>query len=196
MAPPIVPTGEPAQIRAGDTVVFDIFEITHPDLGTFGPGQDWTLTYELVAGSNRIAVTPVETTTGWRTTITAAETSDLKDGTTKDERIRWTLTATSLTSERYTLRSGLMAFFVDPATAVGGTQSYAAAKIEAIQAQYDALLASGGVHTYALGGRSVMKDKLRELRIELDYWKQVLSGERNPTQFGRRVQWRMTPISS
>jgi hypothetical protein len=156
-----VPTGIPQRIVAGDTVVWDDPAVADPR-GPFTSTDGWVLHYHFVAPSGRLSVTATTQGSGWRTTLSASQTSGLRSPTTTEpEAIRYTARVTKA-SESYSLPSlsGTLILDPDPAT-LGSYVSEYEQELAEVRAAIRAI--QKGAQNYTIGDRSVTKADLSTL---------------------------------
>lgn len=193
MAPPTVPIGEPTRLRAGDSAIWDILAFSQDDYGYFSSTDGWALTYQLIGSSVTVAAAAATQGSGWRTTLTTAQTTSLWDGggLTDEQAIRWVAYLTKST-ERYTIRNGSLVLSPDPSTLPTGVTSLAASMVALWRTAITAFATNNGIQSYSIGSRSVLRGTPDTMRRELTYWERRLEEERRPGGFGRAVASRFT----
>lgn len=92
-----IPTNEPEEFRAGDTVVWDIASDDYPS------SDGWTMKYRL-SGPQQIDITGATSGVGYRLTITAAASADYGAGVY--EFTGWVEKGAGATLEQHTIRTG------------------------------------------------------------------------------------------
>ncbi len=189
MAPPTVPVGVPASLRAGDTVVFDILPISDPALGNF-TSSVYTLLAQFVSGELGLSAQVAAQGTGWRCTLSAANTQGLKGDSASADSVTWTLSA-SAGGERYTLVEGTSLLWPDPAQQTSGAKTHARRMLELIEAQIEGRLPAD-LQSYQIGGHAVVLLPMDQLlRLRSRYAAEV-QAERTGT-LGTPVAWRLRP---
>lgn len=150
MAPPSVPTGFPARLIAGDTVVFDLGALSSAQ-GSF-TSTDYTLTLVATSPAGMVEATGVAQGTGWRLTLSTTDTKTLKRATELEvETVRWFAHCTS-GSERYTPASGQALIWPDPAS-LDGYLSADERILALIVAKLEGRI-EGDVERYTIAGRA------------------------------------------
>jgi hypothetical protein len=182
-----VPSIEPTQLTAGDTATW-----THAD-GDHLPSDGWVLSYALLGAEKLVWSSGWVTDDGntYTVTIPAASTSPLAAGTYELTRF-YTL---ALVRDSVVLPS--VAILANPANVAAGASRAAVIeqRIAVLQATLDGR-ATDGMMGYTVNGRQVQYLSPRELRAELQIARAELRALRNPTGFGRAVQWRFTGTSA
>lgn len=150
MAPPTVPTGFPARLIAGDTVVFDLGPLSDAR-GTFA-STDYGLTLTITSPGGKVEATGVAQGSGWRITLSADNTRTLKTATELEaETLRW-FASCSASDERYTVSSGTALLWPDPASLDGYT-SPDERILALLYAKRDGTL-DAGLQSYSVQGRA------------------------------------------
>ncbi|HKV74576.1 MAG TPA: hypothetical protein VJN95_08655 [Gemmatimonadales bacterium] len=189
MAPPTVPVGVPASLRAGDTVVFDILPISDPALGNF-TSSAYTLLAQFVSGELGLAAQVAAQGTGWRCTLSAANTQGLKGDSPSPETVAWTLSA-SAGGERYTLAQGTLLLYPDPAQQTSGAKTHSQTMLELIEAQLEGRLPAD-LQSYQIGGHAVALIPIDQLlRLRSRYAAEVQA--QRTGSLGTPVAWRLRP---
>lgn len=189
MAPPTIPTTPPTTLVAGASAVWDDAGFTLADYGTFRSSDGWTLTYDFVGVSGLVEVTAATQDTGWRTTLTSAQTLQLRDGSDAEtQTVRWVAWATSGT-DRIAVAKGSFALEVDQATLTDGYESPAASLLRVVRSAITALV-TNGIKSAQIQGRAYTKNDLGELkRLEKDLLAQVWR-EAHPGDFAAPIYGR------
>lgn len=146
----------PAAITKGDSTAWDD-DPTVDNLGQAVDSSSYTLTYE-IRGAVSLTLTAVAEGSGWRTTLSTANSDTLSAGT-----YYWQAVATK-TGARVTLGSGQLQ--VKPNLgAISQTydgRSQAQQDLDAVQAALRALV-QGGAKSYTIGTRSMTKLDIPDL---------------------------------
>ncbi len=145
------------EIFAGDSATWDDLPTTD-NLGESIDSSNWTLKY-VISGAAGLTLTGVTQGSGWRTTITKAETATLGAG-----NFYWQAYAEFSTTKRVTLGSGRILIRPAAGTAVSG-KSQAKQDLEAVQAAVRAMLSGGAVAEYSIGNRSLRKIPIADLLV-------------------------------
>lgn len=184
MAPPTVPVGVPSRFVAGDTVVFDLDPLSD-QRGTFD-STTYALTLVFTSPGGKVEATGSAQGSGWRVTLTTANTKTLKSATELEvETVRWFAHCAS-GSERYTLTSGTALLWPDPASLDGYTSPNA--RILALIRAKIAGRLDADVERYTIAGRAFDKIPFTDLvRLEGIYAAKV-DAERGGGQVGRAVE--------
>lgn len=151
----------PSEITSGDSAVWDD-SATVDNLGNAVTSADWTLKYYIV-GAGSLTLTAVAEGTGWRTTLTVAQSDTLEAGT-----YYWQAVATKGSPEvtdKLTLGSGQLKVNANLADAEDGFdgRSQAEQDLAAVQAAIRSIVAGGGNQEYTIGNRSARKYSLADL---------------------------------
>lgn len=192
MALPSIPTCPPARLTAGDSATWDDPGFTHPEYGSFTSTDGWVLTYELIGRASKVSPTSAAEGSGWRTSLTAAQSTELKDPAEsghEPETVRW-VARVALGVEVVTVAQGIIQLLPDPATLDAGYESEAEVELRAAKAAR-----SAGITAYSIGTRSVTYATAGELnkRIALltyQVWQEQHPGELAPQIHGRFVEAR------
>lgn len=174
MAPPTIPSSMPTALVAGDSATWDDSGFSHPLYGAFSSADGWTLTYSLVTRTASLDVTASVNGNGWRTSLTAAETLQLKDSGTgvEPEPLRW-IARVSLSGDVFTVASGIATLHPGPALQGTGYVSHAQEMLALVRAAIKQLV-SGGIKAAQIQGRAYTKNDLGELtKLEARYAAQV-----------------------
>lgn len=145
----------PKQFTAGDSVTW------LDDAAQDGiTSATWALTYVL-RGATALTITATPEGTGWRSTITAAQSQSLTPGT-----YAWQASATSGLN-RTTLGSGTLSVLADLAYAANPAaydpRSQAEQDLDALRAEMRARVTGGSVQEYSIGNRSLKKMPMPDL---------------------------------
>lgn len=152
----------PAVIRAGDTVVWEDSQTVDVLGNAIDSGTYSLVTYlRTNTASEGFTATAVANGTGWRTTITAAQSANFDAGTwywqsvATAGAVSYTIGSGQLTVERSLAYSGT------PGAVDGRTQ--AQQDLAAVQAAIRAMVSGGAVQKYTIGNRSLDKIPLNDL---------------------------------
>jgi len=184
MAPPSVPCTPPTELVAGSSAVWDDAGASHPDYGSFTPADGWTLTYAFVGPDSRLEVTAAVEGSGWRTSLTQAQTTELQDPDTPgDQTVRWTAWVSKAT-DRFPVAQGVIAISADPTQQTAGFVSETATELKAAKAAR-----ARGLVAYSLGNRSFNYGTAAELdrriaRLTFALWQEQHPGELAPAIAG------------
>ena len=186
MAPPTIPVGCPSAIVAGDTVVFDDGPFTDATRGSFGSDL-YTLAYQFRNTSGElVSATTAAQGTGWRITISGANTLLLKDPDVVSPETVHVVASVTLSGERYTVWVGTVLLWPDPTTGAGW-QSEDEKMLALVRAAIASLLSSN-VTSYSIAGRAFTKHDLPTLmRVEALYAARV-DNSRGDGSLGRAVE--------
>lgn len=181
---PTIPTSEPSEFVAGDSVFFDIADATYP------PSEGWALSYAFV-GASPFELGPDEITADpvaglYRVRVPPSVTGTLSPGT-----YTWYRYASiGSPAERHTAMSGVCYVQADKVGAAG-TPTAAEQELPLVDAAIRALLA-GGVKAYQIQGRAFTKLDLPELlkwrgklRNEVSLERAAAAGRES--RFGRKI---------
>lgn len=150
----------PSQITAGDSVSW-IDDPTSDNLGNAIDSSSWTLKYDFRQGSISLSVTAVANGSGWKTSLTAAQSTDFSAGAAYFQAY------VTLGSNRITLGSGQITFNDNLAASDvpydGRTQ--AKKDLDAVQAAMRAMIAGGAVQEYSIRGRQLRKIPMADLLL-------------------------------
>jgi hypothetical protein len=169
---PVTPTGVPAQIVAGDTLLFDV------SFGDFPASESWTLAFEF-AGAGRLTTTAGEVVNdGAKYTVTVPATRTIElDSKPGVYRCFATLTGTgSYAGRKYTLEQRTVEVISDPSNAAAGDfQAQCEKDLAVVEAAYSGQLADG-MKSYTIRGRQVVLFDRAELaaersRLKREVWK-------------------------
>lgn len=149
-------------IRVGDSTSW-IDNPTYDNLGRSLDSGDWDLTYS-IRGATALDLTAVAEGSGWKTSISAVQSSTLEPGT-----YYWQAFAVN-GSERITLGAGSFTveanLFAESDGYDGRTQLQK--DYDAINAAIRTMIAGGAVSEYTIGNRSLRKMDLSDLIIWRD----------------------------
>lgn len=172
---PIVPTSEPIAATAGATWTWTTSSSTYP------VSEGWALSYVFAGASTLPWSTGYVTDDGATHTVTipATVTALLSAGRYEVTR-KWTGSATY--ADRIDLEAlAPLAVAVNPLlVAPGDRVTFAEANLAAVEAAITARLAGDQPEEYAIGGRSVRKIDLKELRAMRTSLQSELWKARNP----------------
>lgn len=148
----------PSEIIAGDSSSWLDCQ-TSDNLGN-PIDSSWTLTYQLRSAALTLALTAVANGTGWKTTISTTQSATLTPG------IYYWQAQASKGSDRVTLGAGQITVVQDLTTATTGYDGRTQSELDldAVQAAMRAMISGGAVAEYAIGGRSLRKIALADLR--------------------------------
>lgn len=144
----------PAQLTAGDSASW----VDAPDRDI--TSAEWTLTYTL-RGPTGLTLTAVADGSGWKTSITAAQSAQLVPGS-----YMWQASA-SKGLDRITLKNGSITVLADLAftgtAAAYDGRSQAEIDLAAVRAEMRARITGGSVQEYTIGNRSLKKIPMPDL---------------------------------
>jgi hypothetical protein len=148
-----------SQMQSGDSATWDD-EPTYDNLGNL-IDSTWTLKYAIRQNEIALALTSVAHGSGWRTSITKANTALFKP------TVAYWQAYAEKGSERISLGSGQILFHPNIADAGAGpfdgrTQSQK--DLDAVRSAMRAKIANGAVAEYSIGNRSLRNMDLGELR--------------------------------
>lgn len=188
MAPPIL-IGEPTQLRAGDTWTWQ------RAFGDYPISEGWSLSYQLT-GPSKLVIDGAQITndgTTFTVVVPATTTTAVQPGSY--EMVAILAGSGDYAGRRDSVRVGRLPVTPDPATlGAGDLTTHAERMLAAVEAAIEALT-TGGVKSYMLGPRQVVKNDLSELQNLRRIYAAEVKRHRSPTTFGRRVQWRAVPTS-
>jgi len=160
----------PKELFAGDSAIWDDLPTTN-NLGETIDSSLWTL-YYAISGAALLTLTGVAQGSGWRTTITKAQTTTLAAG-----NFYWQAYA-EYSGKRVTLGSGRILVRAAAGAAVSG-KSQIRQDLDAVQAAIRAMLSGGAVAEYSIGNRSLRKIPMTELiTLESKLKREVLAEEK------------------
>lgn len=181
-----VPIGIPASFLAGDAAVWDDPSLTSSLYGSFD-STSWTLTYYFSGPAGTVSATAAAQGAGFRTTLTAANTTALKVvDRGEPDTVNWYATVSDGTS-RYTILQGVVAVQADPSVASVAAEGSFAQQMVTLYRTAIKGLATGGIKSYAIQGRVVTRSDLSELNRDLAKWEARLWQEQHPGQLGPRI---------
>lgn len=147
----------PSKIRAGDTVTW----LDDPAVDSEGQAitsADYTLTYHLRGGVS-LNIAAVADGLGWRTSLSAANTTSLNKG-----RYYWAARATKV-GQTVTVANGVLDVLEDiSAQGLGyDGRSQPRKDLEAVQSAIRSIISGGAVAEYTIGNRSLRKLPMADL---------------------------------
>lgn len=189
MTPPI-PTTEPSDFAAGDSVFWNLTDPNYP------PSEGWALTYAFLGPSTfqlgPAEITPDNATDSYQVRVPAATTATKTPGT-----YRWYRIFTNAgTGERNAEAAvGATVIRTDPANA-GNVISDAETQLAAYKSLRDKLV-SGGVKSYTIDNRSFTKHDLPYINRMIGIYSRKVRNERASAKdgrpvFGRKIGVRIT----
>jgi hypothetical protein len=178
-----VPTGAPASLVAGDSAVWDDPGLSHPRYGSFASTDGWVLTYRLIGPTASLEVVAATQDNGWRTTLTAAQTTALKNDQTADPDTIRVLGQVSQGADLVTVLDTTLQLAADPTTLTEGAQSAAVTMLALVRTAIQDLVVRG-VKAAQIQGRAYTKNDLTELRKLEAYYAAKVAQEANHGQFG------------
>jgi hypothetical protein len=152
----------PSEITAGDSVSWDDDPSTDNLGNPVDPANGWTLKYDFRKGSvANLTVTAVTQGTGWRTSLTAAQTATY--GPVGGVVYFQAYAVKGI--ERVTLGSGSISLKPNIAAAANTDElrSQDEQDLSAVQAAMRAMVSGGAVAEYTIGGRSLRKIPMADL---------------------------------
>lgn len=166
----------PAKIIQGDTVTWQDFP-ARDGIGNVIDGS-WTLTWYF-AGPSTLQVTSVADGTGWRTTLTAAQTDLLVAATSREPNYSWQARATK-GDLAITVGNGQLRVDAGLAGANAGFDGRSPAErdLAAVQAAIRARINGGAVAEYMIGTRRLRNEPLSELTKLESRFKLIVAKER------------------
>lgn len=184
---PVIPTGEPTTITAGSTVKWAVVS------GTYPASEGWALSYAVNGASTLLWSAGYVTDDGTTYTVTlpASATATLVAGVHELTRI-WTGSG-SYAGEVYREALPPVTVVADPSTQGPGDRlAFAEQNLAYVEAAITARLKGDVPQEYQIGGRSVTKMSLADLRsmrrdLRAEVWQL-----RNPGQAFRSTYVRFT----
>ena len=171
---PAIPTTEPTQFVAGDTVKWTKTVADYP------ASDEWTLKYA-IRGQGVVDVVADTSGSGYAITIPAAKTASLRPG--NYEWAAWV----EKDAEVYTVGSGVIAVLPNLQTAKAGDRvSHAERTLAVLEAAIEGRLTTD-MESYSIGGRAVTKLAPTELVKLRNQYTSAVWRERNPGKLGPRV---------
>lgn len=151
----------PSVLTSGDSVSWDD-DPSSDNLGNPVDSSSWTLKYDFrQQGVANISVTASAQVTGWRTSLTAAQSGLWAAGV-----VYWQAYAVK-GSDRVTLGAGQLTIAQDvagsSADGAGEFRSQTEQDLAAVQGAIRAIITGGAVAEYSIGGRSLRKIPLNDL---------------------------------
>ncbi len=161
-----IPTTEPASLRAGDTITW---QITLSDY----PASAWTLKYRLLNSAGSVAFTAVASGADHLVEVAAATTAAWTAG--DYDYVAWVESA----GERYTIRTGRITVLPDLSAATSNDGRSSARMIyEGLLAAYQAAVTSRAfVAEYQIADRRMKFSTRAEWLTELNFWKSQVAAE-------------------
>lgn len=161
----------PSEIFAGDSATWDDVPTVN-NLGQTIDSSTWTLKY-VISGAAGLTLTATAEGSGWRTTISKAQSTTLGAG-----NFYWQAYAELSTTDRVTLGSGRILIRAAAGSAVTG-KSQVRQDLDAVQAAMRAMLTGGAVAEYTIGNRSLRKIPMTDLiTLESKLKREVLAEEK------------------
>jgi len=164
----------PEKLTAGDSTTWTD-DAASDSLGNAVTSADWLLTY-YIRGAHALTVTGVANSSGWKTSITAAQS------TTLDAGVYYWQASASKGIDRVTLGQGTITVQANLASTVHQNQFDGRSEAEHVLAAIDAEIrarATGGMtEEYTIGNRSLKKTPMRELVALQSTYKAVVLRER------------------
>lgn len=147
----------PSVINAADSVSW-LDDATTDNLGNPIAPPSWSLTY-IINGATTLTLSGVQSGTGWVTSITSAQSTNLTAGT-----YYWQAFATN-GSSRVTLGAGQLQVKANLAAAAANFdgRSQARKDLDAVQSAIRSMISGGGVQEYTIGNRSIRKMSVESL---------------------------------
>lgn len=176
-----IPLGEPAEIRAGDTAVWEKSLLDYP-------ATAWTLAYTLINSSSKISITSTASGSDHYIEISAVTTGAWPVGD-----YDWISTVTNgSTGERYTIASGrleVLKNFASTALTAYDNRSHARIMLDAIEATLEARATDSqlDILVTSVGDRSITKDRETLITLRNRYRAEVAAEERAAGLRPRRV---------
>jgi len=165
----------PAAIRAGTTIKL------RRSFADFPTSEGWAYKF-ILAGQSTLSADGTIVNAAFEVTLAADKTAPLAPGNYNWQEI------TSLLGEKHIAAQGHLKVERDlEAAAPGDAQSHEARMVPVIESVLEGRFADG-IEAYMIGGRSVTKIPINELRKILVRYKQVVWRQRNPGRLGQRAQ--------
>jgi len=159
-----IPTTEPSDIRAGDTIKW---KKTLADY----PASEYTLSYRLISGANTIDVTATADGDTHSIEIAASTSDDYVAG-----EYEWFAFVTK-GSERYTVERGTLTVLANPATATD-CRTDAKKILDDLTAAYKTYIASRGhIASYSIAGRAMTFRSAEEILKQITFWETKVRAE-------------------
>lgn len=152
-----IPTREPLQIRAGDTVKWT------KSLADYPADDSWILTYYLVNSSRRFVVVATAAGADHAVTISASDSAKYPAN-----NYSWTARV-SKSGEVYTVATGTLEVLTDVTENVD-TRSHAKKVLDAVEAVIEGR-ASLDQENYTIAGRSLSRTPIEDLLVLRDRYK-------------------------
>ena len=156
-----IPTTEPTEIQAGDTVKWN-----RTDLVDY-PSPTWTLKYYLVKSGTQIVIIAAQSGTAFSVVLSKTITAAYAAGI-----YRW-VAKVSMGTEEYTVDSGTVEVLPDLVASTTGleTRSDARKIYDDLISAYKAYIsANGTMHSFSIGGKTVQYKTAKELLDQIKYW--------------------------
>jgi hypothetical protein len=174
---PVTPIGVPAQIVAGDTLLFDV------SFSDFPASESWTLAFEF-AGAGRLTTLEAEVVNDgskYTVTVPASRTITL-DSRPGVYRCFATLTGTgAYAGRKYTLEQRTVEVLSNPSTAQDGEfQAQCEKDLAVVEAAIAGQIADG-MKSYTIRGRQVVLFDRAELAAERSRLKREVWRLKNPS---------------
>lgn len=187
MAPPTIPVGVPASLVAGDSVTWDNLGFTTARYGSFSSTAGYALATILVGPAVGLTVAGTPEGSGWRTSLTPAQTLCLVDssGAPSPSRVSW-LQRVTLAADTFTVASGVLLAFADPAQLDGGSVSENATMLATVKAAIKDVVTLG-MSAFQIQGRAVTLHDLGALLKLQAFYTAAVAQEQSPGQLGRAV---------
>lgn len=165
----------PASIVQGNSVTWRDLS-TQDNLGNSITSNDWTLTWYF-SGPTTFSVTSTASSTGWETTLSAAQTTAMNESRTPN--YYWQATVTKA-AQVITIGSGRLTVLKNLASSVAGYDGRTQSEIDlaAVQAEIQARISGGAAIEYTIGTRRLRKEALSELMALESRLKLMVSKER------------------
>lgn len=174
---PLTPLGVPAQIVAGDTLLFDV-----PTYSGFPASESWTPSYTF-AGKGVLHTAASEVTSDGSTYTVLVPASRTIELDSKAGVYEWHLFMTgsgAYANRRYEVDSGRVTVLSNPATAVDGDfQAQCEKDLEVLEAAYSGQL-TDTMKAYTIRGRQVVLWERSEVRAEIARLKREVWKLKNP----------------
>ena len=191
MAPPTTPIRIPTTLVAGDSATWDDPSFVHPTLGQFDAAGGWTLTYYLVSSGSNLAKPATTQGSGWRTTLTPADTLPLKDAQNDEaELVRWSAAVTQ-GSDKYTVGDGTLILHPNPQNQTAGYKSHNRQMLDDCNAAVRTRI-QDDIVAYQINGRTVTREQVIDLRKMRAFYAAAVWREEHPGQLGPQVVGRFT----
>lgn len=154
--------GEPTSITAGNTVVF---EVSPPE---FPPSEGWTAAYTVVLSGSLVTATVTDDDAG-TFTVTFAASAFSSTITQQEVRLVGRVTGgvgTDYAGEVYDIYDAPLTILPNVTGSTGSTaRTEDEIQLDLVNLRIRELLATS-ISSYSIGGRSVQKRELKELRTE------------------------------